>query len=410
MTAHLYCALRIHDPSLPLWPDMELFIAMQGPEYIFVGGLPTTMAEAKAKVLLAYGASAGSFAKDRHRRQQKGRDIRSERRRVVRVTAITENLSERITGAETRKVDECAHGLQELLISSKYTESISRLMWQDKHTRGKSVSELIIGMSAGAGEGSAACSAAYNTFRGLSLAFSVEAPAFALDYLSLHRRCWEMFKQISTGFFTTLEDTTAISTRSQSPSDPENAFGLTLQIIGSVVESEEFNEHLRKSKKLSIPGGPGSSKSFQSMTSTNATAEYKEISAEIAHKIETQGVAAVAAELFIIEKGHAATHILQPVDAVIRSLYKIGEGDMELKKLKKLQAQSTYGQYVFSDNALKSLFGPDREREWEMLLSTTSDKTHFIVDQELFSYESIVKLFVCKRLICELRVANRKAG
>jgi len=59
---HLYSGARLLKPDMPKWSDMELFIELQSPEHVFVGGRPTTMEQAFKKASLAFGASAQLFA------------------------------------------------------------------------------------------------------------------------------------------------------------------------------------------------------------------------------------------------------------------------------------------------------------------------------------------------------------
>ncbi|KAF2120926.1 hypothetical protein BDV96DRAFT_595324 [Lophiotrema nucula] len=63
--AHLYTAGKILYPDSPTWPDMELLLQRQDPEWIFHGELPKTLDEAARKFVLGLGASANNFARNR---------------------------------------------------------------------------------------------------------------------------------------------------------------------------------------------------------------------------------------------------------------------------------------------------------------------------------------------------------
>lgn len=54
--AHLYHALRLETRCAP-WPDMEFLIQTQTPEYIFLGGKPTSFDQCRKKAELAMGCS-----------------------------------------------------------------------------------------------------------------------------------------------------------------------------------------------------------------------------------------------------------------------------------------------------------------------------------------------------------------
>ncbi|KIW89710.1 uncharacterized protein Z519_09866 [Cladophialophora bantiana CBS 173.52] len=112
MLCHLYNALRIVDSKAPVWPDMELLIRNQSPGAVFTGGRPQTLVQARNSFLLSIGMSATSLAKDsRGMRLRKGNTVL----RQYEQGPIARNLFYRWMGRETRKTNEAAYQLQELL-------------------------------------------------------------------------------------------------------------------------------------------------------------------------------------------------------------------------------------------------------------------------------------------------------
>lgn len=63
--SYLYNTLQVEmneNLMSPKWPDMELFIATQGEEMMFIGSRPKTVGEANKKLAISQGISAGTFA------------------------------------------------------------------------------------------------------------------------------------------------------------------------------------------------------------------------------------------------------------------------------------------------------------------------------------------------------------
>lgn len=66
-TGHLYNAVRQEKLSSRLWKDMELLIALQSSESMFVGNAPKGLEEYLKRYLLSMGYSATAFASNRRR-------------------------------------------------------------------------------------------------------------------------------------------------------------------------------------------------------------------------------------------------------------------------------------------------------------------------------------------------------
>lgn len=64
MMAHIYVRGLILRPNARRWPDMEIVLFSQSPEWLFYGGQPKTLEEHWKKFAMAFGASATLHSKD----------------------------------------------------------------------------------------------------------------------------------------------------------------------------------------------------------------------------------------------------------------------------------------------------------------------------------------------------------
>ncbi len=184
MLCHLYNAMRIISPDAPTWPDMELLIRIQGVAKIFIGGRPTTLEDVQKRFHLAMGLSARTFAKD-----SKGRQYTKSKfqKREFERAPIQQLLLERWKGAETRKVDEAAYALQELLFNKEY----QRRLKEDMHmSTASDFDPFLLKLVP-------AQTKIVQTLSRLSLALTTEMPALAFDYFSFERKCFEMFLRLN---------------------------------------------------------------------------------------------------------------------------------------------------------------------------------------------------------------------
>ena len=79
-TAHLYNAARQSGLLPVVWRDMEYLISVHKPQYLFVGGLPTTPEDCFKRFRLAFGVNVSNFAPNRRsKRLHIAKDIKSER-------------------------------------------------------------------------------------------------------------------------------------------------------------------------------------------------------------------------------------------------------------------------------------------------------------------------------------------
>ena len=64
MMAQIYVTGRLLSPAQSVWPDMEVVLFAQNPQWLFFGGYPIRVEEARKKYMLAFGVSATNFAGD----------------------------------------------------------------------------------------------------------------------------------------------------------------------------------------------------------------------------------------------------------------------------------------------------------------------------------------------------------
>ena len=68
-TAHLYNAIKVNNPSIGRWEEMERAIAIHTPERVFYGGPPKTLEECERQFKLAIGISIQMSARNRRRNE-----------------------------------------------------------------------------------------------------------------------------------------------------------------------------------------------------------------------------------------------------------------------------------------------------------------------------------------------------
>ena len=173
MLCHLYNALRIISPCAGAWPDMELVIRNQGENKVFIGGRPKTLEDAHKRLCLALGMSLTGFAKDTSR----GGHFRQENveKRAFKHSPLAQNLLDRWLGRETRKIDEAAYDLQQLLFNTEYERRLREDMYSATATQMDQVVSKLLPAS----------TKMVQTLSRLSQAFNAEMPAIAFDVSTL---------------------------------------------------------------------------------------------------------------------------------------------------------------------------------------------------------------------------------
>lgn len=179
-TAYLYKALRQESALDVSWPDMETFISIHTPEKLFVGGCPTTLEESVKKYYLMMGAAPRVFARDRSRRNQKGRlNIASGKGpRSWNVDnpiyAIFKKRFVEMTGSAEWTVQSIERLLNEAS-QSKPQQKAARRRWEK--TQQLTMLQLLDALQVG---------------------LAVEAKGLHFNYLDMHFRCIELLHTLRT--------------------------------------------------------------------------------------------------------------------------------------------------------------------------------------------------------------------
>ncbi|KAK5312452.1 hypothetical protein LTR93_011323 [Exophiala xenobiotica] len=107
--------------------DMEMVIRNQDPTRIFVGARPQTLLDGEKRLYLAMGMSTTSLA----RGARKGMTFKrtNAKQREYEKSTIAANLFGRWMGRESRKHDEAAHHLRQLLFGYKYRYGLAHKMF-----------------------------------------------------------------------------------------------------------------------------------------------------------------------------------------------------------------------------------------------------------------------------------------
>ncbi|OQU97291.1 hypothetical protein CLAIMM_03243 [Cladophialophora immunda] len=352
MLCHLYNALRIVDPQSPVWPDMELLIRNQNPGKIFMGGRPGTLVQARNRFLLSIGASAASLGKDsrkiRFRKDNPGM-------REYEQSSIARNLFDRWMGQETRKIDEAAYRLQELLFGRRYREDLERNLYVTISSPAqtyphKSLATLQTKMVRILGR--------------LSEGFSAEMPALMFDFFSMERRCFAVFEQLVEDFQTSEEGGLRSTRLARNPA--LNPVEIAFDVFNDSVGSERMVHCLAsKNRATNRAQGPAVAKHMKSMIPQFQDETSQAYLSQALTLIRNGRIGDVFGEYADLSEYATAARLFNPIRQRIESLVKQRKGDAELVELRRQVGTKDYGISLFRRSSLEALYGPGKEQSWK---------------------------------------------
>jgi hypothetical protein len=355
LLCHVYNALRAIDPTCPVWPDMELVIRNQTPEKIFIGGRPSTALDAHKRMMLAMGYSSTNSARDARGMRMNRKNFRQ---REFASPAVCQNLFERWLGKETRKIDEAAFELQQLLYSEKYKPVLEQALLFPF--------DLEAHMSGHAQKPMSPLPKMIQTLSKLSLALVAEMPAFMFDYFSMTRRCYEIYRHINEKF---LEHVGAPRHLLASKETDTNCpVSVTTCMFQSAVTSEAFNQFMRTNKSGHKAIGPGIARKIRAMMPETTNAEQKGLMEDVLGKVKAGRGAEVMGTMVDLAEHASAKHAFNPALKAIENMISRGEGDAEIRKLREMVNGSNYGAPLFQVRHLNSLYGGGMEAQWQGLV------------------------------------------
>lgn len=171
-TAHLYNAMRVTSALENPWPKMDQFISICTPEKLFVGGLPTSLADCFRKYSLITEMSIENYAPNRRSRPGRSKLVRSKKglQDWSPTSPIIEIMEQRFLRC----------GSDEYWIYS-----VESLVHNEQGARAKGSKEPNIG-----------------TCRLLDFlrdALAAEQSRLNYDFLGMHFQCMEILRDIKTG-------------------------------------------------------------------------------------------------------------------------------------------------------------------------------------------------------------------
>ncbi|EHY60040.1 hypothetical protein HRR83_006398 [Exophiala dermatitidis] len=374
LLCHLYNALHIINPKAPIWPDMELVIRNQKAEKIFIGGRPKTLEDVEKKVLMAMGMSTTSLAKD-------SRGVRFNKAKVHERgfdhAPIAHNLFERWLGQETRKHDEAAYRLQELLFGTKYQRDLQDRLYavEASDSEFAEIRSQLTPLN----------TKMVRTLGNLAQGFMAEMPAFAFDYFSMQRTCFELYRQINKGFFDLDDIPEKLSADELMRNCPAH---VTMSMIGSAVRSEAMNRMLkRKDKSIHKALGPTWAKHMKSLAPESMDVEVRQEMEQMLKATTDGDIQSVVSKIWDINEYSVSNKLFEPVLSAISGLIEQKKHDFELRKLRKLVSETSYGIFLFRHPSLENLYGPGSLKEWENMAFAESEiqrRTEFRADSLVF--------------------------
>ena len=192
-TAHLYNAVRQEKLLKTVWKDMELVIMMQSPEVLFIGNVPSNLEEYFKRFLLSMGYSATAFASNRRTNigamaSARGPRLLKELGHVDKIfgdrycnnaaaVAFTWKSIQALVDAITEIDSEDEDEAQERASSGAQQIPSGTLVRRSSHC-GTSIPTLAF-------------------LKDLANALHAEQVEMSIDYLLLHRMCWQLLRQVN---------------------------------------------------------------------------------------------------------------------------------------------------------------------------------------------------------------------
>lgn len=352
LLCHLYNALRIVHPEAPIWPDMELVIRNQGEDKIFIGGRPKTLEEAEKKVLLTLGMSTTSFARDsRGTRFNKSKAAQRE----LDKAPIARNLFDRWLGQESRKHDEAAYELQQLLFSTKYQQDLQHRLYAAEASASEfaGIRAKVIPLN----------TKMVRTLANLSQGFMAEMPGFTFDYFSMERTCFEIYRKINKGFFELDQVPDKLSMQDLKINNPVR---VTLSLLGSAIRTEAAMQMMRGNNRSANRAiGPRLAQNIKSLIPDSVDSETRDQIDEVLKATKQGNIRESFGKVIDLSKDAAAKKTFGPVMKVINKLAQQKNHDFELRKLRKLVGDTAYGIFLFRHPSLENLYGEGDKESWE---------------------------------------------
>ncbi len=352
MICHLYNALRSINDEAPIWPDMELVIRNQDPARVFVGPRPNNVEDAYKRIFLAMGMSAGSLARDSSGMTFKKKNAK---RHEYQKASIAGNLFDRWMGKESRKVDEAAYRLQQMLSDGKYKHDLLYKLFvlpRSESDDGEALSKLVL-----------LNTKMVRTLVNLSQGFTAEMPAFMFDYFSMERRCFSIFQQLREAYRTRLEKHDGPFSKQADKAN--NPVSLTLAIMGSARDAEQMTRNMRSNKAENKAWGPALAKHIKSQL-VGFTDEKSQDSVDEVLQLTKQGRAAELLQKYVDISEHAmARNTFHPMLATLQKFLKAGDGDREIRKLRQRVRDTSHGIFLFRTASLQALYGSPVSDAWK---------------------------------------------
>ncbi|KAK5452350.1 hypothetical protein LTS15_007416 [Exophiala xenobiotica] len=389
MLCHLYNALRSINDEAPTWPDMELLIRNQDPARIFVGTRPNNLEDAYKRIFLAMGMSAGSLARDSSGMTFKKKNAK---RHEYQKAPIAGNLFDRWMGKESRKVDEAAYHLQQMLSDGKYKHDLLHKLFvlgRSESDDGKALSKLVL-----------LNTKMVRTLVSLSHGFTAEMPAFMFDYFSMQRQCFSIFQQLREAYRTRLEKHDGPFSKQADKTN--NPVSLTLSVIGSARDVEQMTRNMRSNKAENKARGPALAKHIKSQL-VGFTDENSQDLVDEVLQLTKQGRAAEVLQKYMDISEHAmARNTFQPMLATLQKFLNAGDGDREIRKLRRRVRDTSYGIFLFRNASLQALYGSQPSDAWKDI-AISEDHTKSVLSCGADEPALVVLTILClrqKKVMC----------
>ncbi|KAL6245621.1 hypothetical protein RBB50_007620 [Rhinocladiella similis] len=351
MLCHLYNALRNLHPDAPIWPDLELVIRNQDPARVFIGGIPSTLEDSVKRFFLAMGMSSSMLA--RNSNNASFSKYNAQKHQFQNAT-IAGNLFARWLDRETRKVDEVAYQLQQVLSDPKYKNHLARRLFIPVQSRPDELKMTLLNTEM------------VRVLISFSEGFAAEMPAFMFDYFAMECSCYDFYLRLKDSYRPRLGNHDTLG--SEEEEKINSPVSMTIAILTLARNAEAITHNMRSRRAESKAKGPAVAKLMKSHMMEYSDEKANDFVESMINLARKEGAAELIQMYVDISEHALARNTFQPMLATLQDFLKATKSDSEIRKLKTKVGKSDYGIHLFSRGSLQALYGSQPPEVWADLL------------------------------------------
>ncbi|KAK6371290.1 hypothetical protein LTS17_009021 [Exophiala oligosperma] len=351
MLCHLYNALRNLNPDAPIWPDLELVIRNQDPARVFVGGIPNTLEDSLKRFYLTMGMSSSMLARGSNNMSFRKHNALKHR---FQTGAIAENLLVRCLGHGTRKVDEVAYRMQQVLFDPKYKKDLIQRLFIPVQSKSSNLKMTLLETEM------------VRVLISFSEGFAAEMPAFMFDYFAMERKCYDFYLGLRDSYRMRMDQHEM--SQGKEKEELDSPISITIAILTTARNGEAVTQYLRSNRAKHKAQGPAIAKLMKSNIMRYKDEKINDTIESMIDLTRKGGAAEVIQKYVDISEYALARNAFQPMSATLQEFLKTNQSDGEIRKLKTKVGNSDYGIHLFCRASLQALYGSQPPELWTDLL------------------------------------------